>query len=629
MPNTQSTLQQSQIITTNKVMHVHELLSIVSQINKAEFQRKSYWRRNSYIDVKKNKKTPTFNNYIKYLYKYLNSGIGISLGVSISDNKEKYTIIDGNNRINAIINFVKRPLWVFKYEFESYIDVLRKYIPEEDIENISYKQLYDYRRLKNLSTIYKYCQNLKVDQAEQVEDILEKIQRELKIKSNGSNSFLEGVKIIIIENRNGTREEYNNKFLEMNEYDGKLTQSEILAGKLYDIPIILKDTDISYKLIKYILEYYDDRDEGEILSIDKTIKKNIDNINAFELFVGIQYLMNEYSKGVISKYSGDNGLALIFKIVKIYSDSKNIDKNSVKNINISEFINILIKVSTIISNVLESVSCDADLDNKLFIKNSDIKVKKNNLYILCITILILIKNNVSDKDIIKKSTIAICYHIICNKIKNEEDSSEYYDKIVYLKNKDRLKYDAGGSFIDNQCNMIYNKNPQFIFENIKKSDMEDALSIWCNQANKPKSYKKKGKKRRQINIVERMIYSILFRTIVSQNDLHDKKMSIEHLVCYSSSYKGNIDIDRLGNKIPIPLDSNIKRSNKHISEYKKLCPEYYSNYIDKLMSSDDYDSIVNYNQQNSPLIHNNSNYEAVCERNKEYYIKKVVEYLFK
>ena len=121
---------------------------------------------------------------------------------------------------------------------------------------------------------------------------------------------------------------------------------------------------------------------------------------------------------------------------------------------------------------------------------------------------------------------------------------------------------------------------------------------------------------------------MLFRTIVSQHDLHNKKMSNEHLVPYSSYYKGNVDIDRLGNKIPIPLDPNRKRSNKHINEYKNLCPEYYSNYMDKLMSSDDYNSIVIYNQQNSSVIDNNSNYETVCKRNEEFYINKVVEYLF-
>lgn len=624
MPNTQSIFQQSGIITTNKVMLVHELFNIILQIDKAEFQRKSHWRRNCYIDTK-NKKIPTFNKYIKYLYKYLNSGIGLSFGVSISDNKEKYTIIDGNNRLNAIIKFIKHPLWVFEYEFKPYIDVLRKYIPEKDIFEISYKQFYDYRRLKDLPTIQKYCQNLKGEEYEKVQESLYNIQEKLKINSSGSTSFLDGVKIVIIENRNGTRKEYNNKFIEMNEHDGQLTASQMLAGTLYSIPIVLKDTRISYKVVEYISKYYDDRDKGEILSIDKTIKKKHDNINAFELFVGIQDLMNEYSNGIILKYSHDNGLALIFKIVKIYSDSKEIDENTVKNINISEFINILIKTSTIISKVFERFTCSAD--HQLFIKNSDIKLKKNNLYILCITILSLIKKNVSDKDIIIKTTRAICYHAICNKIKNEEEGSEHYEQIVSLKNKDKLKYEAGGSFIDNLCKKIYQEDPYYIDKNIEEDDIKNSLSIWNNQNNKPKPYKKKGKKRRQINMIERMVFSIIHGKFVSQQDLK-YKMSIEHLVTFSALYEGNIDIDRLGNKIPIPFKENIKRSNKHINKYKKLCPEYYSKYMDKLMSSEDYDSIVCYDEKKSPVIKNNSNYETVCKRNEEFYINKVVEYLF-
>lgn len=631
MVNTQSKFQQSNIITECIIKNVKELENIIPLMDKAEFQRQSYWVKNSNNVKNKKNAPPSYNEYIKYLYKYRNSGDGLTFGVSISDNKVKYIIIDGNNRLNAIMKFIKYPLWVFEFELKPYIDILRKYnIPEEDIFKINYKQIYDYKRLeKSLPNIYKICENFEYKQVKEIEDAIFNIQEYLIIDSPyaSSSSFLEAVKITITECKNGTRKEYNNKFIEMNKYDGQLTASQMLAGTLYPIPIVLQDNTISsYKLIKYITNYYNLRDEGEILSIDKTIKKDFDNINAFELFVGIQDLMNEYSNGIILKYSDDNGLALIFKIVKIYSDSKEIDENCVKNINIPKFINILIKISTIISKVFERFTCSAD--HQLFIKNSDIKLKKNNLYILCITILSLIKNNVSDKDIIRKTTIAVCYHAICNKIKNEEDGSEYYDKIVSLKNKDKLKYEAGGSFIDNLCRRINEEDPRFIFENITEIDIELALSIWCNQNNKPKPYKKKGKKRRQINMIEGMIFSMLYRKFVSQHDLEDKKMSVEHLVTFSSVYKGNIDIDTLGNKIPIPFKENIKRSNKHIDEYKKLCPDYYSKYINQLMSSEDYDSIVYYDEKKSPVINDNSNYETVCKRNEKYYINKVVEYLF-
>ena len=625
-----STLEQSNIITTVVTKNVKEIENIIPLIDKAEFQRKSYWVINS-NNVKNKKKNPppSFNEYIKYLYKYLNSGDGISFGVSISDNKEKYTIIDGNNRLNAIIQFINRPLFVFQFELKTYIDVLRKYISDEVIFKINYKQIIDYKRLPlSLPNIYKICENLDYKQFEEIEDSIFNLQKYLEIDSPhaSSKTFLAAVKITITKCRNGTRKEYNAKFIEMNKHAGQLTASQMLAGTLYPIPIVLQDNNISYKLIKYITNFYNLRDEGEILSIDKTIKKDIDNINAFELFVGIQYLMNEYSNKTILKFADDKGLALIFKIVKIYYNSKEIDENSVKNINISEFINILIKTSTIISKVVERFTCKAD--HKLFIKNSDIKLKKNNLYILCITILSLIKNNVSDQDIIIKTTRAITFHAICNKLKNEEEGSEHYEQIVSLKNKDKLKYEAGGSFIDNQCATIYNKNPQLIFENITKIDIEHALSIWCNQNNKPKPYKIKGKKRRQINMIERMVFSIIYRKFVSQHDLQEEKMSVEHLVPYSSNYQGNIDIDRLGNKIPIPFKENIKRSNKHIKEYKNLCPEYYSKNMDKLMSSEDYNSIVVYDEKKSPVINNNSNYETVCKRNEEFYINKVIEYLF-
>ena len=54
------------------------------------------------------------------------------------------------------------------------------------------------------------------------------------------------------------------------------------------------------------------------------------------------------------------------------------------------------------------------------------------------------------------------------------------------------------------------------------------------------------------------------------DDFLKNKFWIEHIFPFSSSWTDNIDIDRLGNIIPIIDKLNSKRNTKHISEYKTL-----------------------------------------------------------
>ena len=115
--------------------------------------------------------------------------------------------------------------------------------------------------------------------------------------------------------------------------------------------------------------------------------------------------------------------------------------------------------------------------------------------------------------------------------------------------------------------------------------------------------------------------------------LLDNKFSIEHIIPFSSNWKNeDIDIDRLGNKIPIINEINIKRSNNHIKIYEKLDEKYeFMKFISDIKPTYQiYDNIVNHpGGKPSPEIIDNNKYNDFCKKNEIIYINNFINCLFK
>ena len=115
----------SEITKQNKtidstVWTIEQLQSFYKDIKKPKFQRKMRWT----VKPTSNDKISNFKEYIDFLIKYKNSQIPIALGEYINNNKRKFSISDGNNRIHAIIYFLQCP---YKTH-DKYYDNIIKYI---------------------------------------------------------------------------------------------------------------------------------------------------------------------------------------------------------------------------------------------------------------------------------------------------------------------------------------------------------------------------------------------------------------------------------------------------------------------------------------------------------------------
>jgi hypothetical protein len=601
----------------NKQWSVKNLVDLLPMIIKPKFQRKGRW----VINPQK-KKCPSYSEYIKFLYRTKNSVDVLSFGTIIKNNKQNYINIDGNNRINAIVEFVRKPLLILHDKFSDKLNILNKYIDNDILYNIQYDEICDFRRLKDITPINEIVSKLSREEYDIVEDIFVEIQENLLL--NDKSKFTECVKLNINIFNDGSYDEYNNIFKSINTHSNELSENELLASMLYSNNIILKpDNNNNFKLIQQIKSFYDNRDKNEVLCNSNNNNSFTNTINIFDYMVGLQNLLNK-ENSIIPEYN-TNGLGLIFKLYKIVYNKNCLDNTCFNDLDTEYFTNILINMNNILANIFNKLFSNK-LNNRLFGNSCMISrhFKKNNLYILCTSILSLLKNNYDNEYIINNLIKPVFYHML---IKYIPKTDEYNEEITILKDMDLLKYEAGGSYIDNQCKRIYKSEPHYLYNNINEELFIKILSKIIYHSNNITNEKLRVRnKRKSLNFVHKIIYSIIFKTKVPIDWLITE-YSIEHIIPFSSAYEGELDLDRFGNLFPISLYHNKKRSNKNINLYNDICPEYYNTFIKKLCDDIEYNNIIEYNNK-KPVIINNKLYEDLCYKNEKLIIDIIIKYLF-
>lgn len=146
---------------TTETWSLKKLAEKKDKIVKSQFQRNSNW---SLHPNPKNEKKSNIRDYIIFLSNIGHSVLPISLGEYISNNEIRYSVIDGNNRINAIITFLDHPLKVFPDLKLALFDVLDEIMnnKEEDketiqelkeqIHNLNYEKISTFRRVSDILT---------------------------------------------------------------------------------------------------------------------------------------------------------------------------------------------------------------------------------------------------------------------------------------------------------------------------------------------------------------------------------------------------------------------------------------------------------------------------------------------
>ena len=607
----------------NEQWSVKQLMSKIDNkdITKPKFQRKKKWD-----TLPKKNISPNDYAYIKFLYDTENSVHAITFGQESNSKGIIYSNIDGNNRINAIKHFMDRPFEIFS----EYLTDLFKIFDGINSENIlkikdifkslSYKQIIKMKtpakffRQENKYPLFEEIR----EKEEDIEQEVEKIQKKLMI--NESDCFDDTVKINVNLFEGYNTDELCKTFEDINKYNSKLTETELLACRLHNIcNFTINDKPFETELNECIKEYYKDKSNQEVLDCYEFEEENI---NAHDFIVGFQNLCNQ-KYNFIGKTEVD-GLSLFFKLWKSLYNSF-IDTFTTENIN--DFIKKINYSCDILKDTISNIFTD-NINNKLFNNSCQDKLKtlkKNNLFIIMSSIIGYKNKNINNDKIVTSLEKCLLYHFFVSDIKCKINRDEYY-------NVDEIHGMTGKSTIDKTAKNLLS-NPETISNKLDTNLFNKLLNQLFSEMNTPyerklPNGKNKNDKRRKLKFFEKTLMFYYYKGKIPTNML-DNEFSIEHIMPNSSEWDLELDKDRTGNLIPIISTINSQRQNKHIDLYKKTKEgTKFCEFIKDIIPNDEeYNTIIQHDRK--PTIINNEKYNEMCHENEKIYLLNFINSLFK
>ena len=610
----------------NEQWSVKELISKINnqEISKPKFQRKRKW------DITpKNENNPNETSYIQFLFDTENSVHAITFGQETNSQKICFSNIDGNNRINAIKHFIDRPFDLFDsylIELNELIDSLK--LDKEDaailkhiFSNLSYSEIVNFKynvyfNKNGYEILYTKIKGFRDEFEKIIED---KIQTKLKLKK--SENFDSNVKINVNLFEGYNTDELCKTFEDINKYNSKLTDTELLACRLFnETDFVIADMIFKTELEECITEYYKNKANGEVLNC-YNYDPTIDKINAHDFIVGFQNLCHR--KYDFIDETGVDGSSLFFKLYKALYGSY---INAFTSKNVNEFKETIMDSCGILNQIILSIFTDK-INSKLFNNTCQDKLhtlKKNNMCLILSSI-IGYKHKKTDTFLIKKSVEkCLLYHFMVSDLKDKDKREDF-------KNSDSITFRAGGAFIENVTKNLLS-TPEIISNKLSKEIFNSLLSQLYLEVNTPyerklENGKYKNDKRRHLKFFEKTIMFYFYKERIPINIL-ENEFSIEHICPNSSEWDGEIDKDRTGNLIPIISTINSSRGNRHISEYYKAKNgESFCEFIrDIIPGFEVYDKIVSHERK--PTIINNDLYNNMCAENEEKYKQNFIGQLF-
>ena len=613
-------------IIKNEQWNVKQLITKINnqEISKPKFQRKRKW------DIlPKSDNIPNEKAYIQFLYDTENSVHAITFGQE-TNSRNIYSNIDGNNRINAIKHFIDKPFEIFNDYLDNLINEIQKInLNQEDKEtlinifsNLSYEEIMNFKynlffNKNGYSDLYTRIQIYR----DLIGDILlEEIQTKLKI--NRSEYFDLNVKINVNLFEGYNIDELCKTFEDINKYNSKLTETELLACRLFnEFNFEITDRIFKTELEECIKEYYNTKADGEVL-ICYNYNPMVDKINAHDFIVGFQNLCNKKYPNIIDKTDVD-GLSLFFKLYKALYNSYN---DTFTTDNITDFKEKILYSCDVLDQIINSIFTNK-INDKLFNNTCQDKLntlKKNNLFMLLSSIIGYKRKNEHISIINNNIEKCLLFHFFVSDLKNK-------DKREYFKNYDSITYRAGGSFIENITKNLLS-NPENISNKLTIELFNDVIYELYNESNNPyerklENGKNKNNKRRPLKFFEKTIMFYFYKEKIPINML-ENDFSIEHICPNSSEWNGELDKDRTGNLIPIISTINNIRSNKHICEYYKTehGRTFFTYIKDIIPEINEYDLIVSHEKK--PMIISNDLYDKMCKENEKKYQQNLIDCLF-
>lgn len=523
----------------NRVYSLADVSALLESIIKPKFQRKLQWS----VLPGKSQTQSNFQEYIDFLrYATRYESNGISLGEQIMNNKIIYYVIDGNNRLNALFTFLTLPFLIYP----NYLREFEKFIESSELETISKMSLNDIHEFRTIRKLFPENE-FSSEKCEQIEETMFIIREKFMFMSKSCQDV---IKINFSIYKNGTFDEYCKVFAMSNRYFSKLSENHLLASTLYHTTCQIENQNHSDKIFEYINKYYENRDDGEVLE-----SQVVDDYNVFDYILALQNYCHDICEWIPTFDNVDGGgLALFFKIFKCIEDKPCISPDIFTNENVNKFICSMVDVSMILKQCRYQLLQNGNM-NENFLKNfkSEEKfLRKNNIFVIIASILSIIKNDsiITGEMLVKMVNKVLFFHILCESLADDESN-------LIQREQDKLKYQAGGKFIEAKCQKIWRDSPFMIFESIQRETFLQLFHSYIAQ-------ERENEKKRKFSLLNKMIYSCV--SLNEYNFLINVSKKVENVNLYRV---GNIKFE----ETTLPFQFRNRKTLDNAQLYNLTCLE--------------------------------------------------------
>lgn len=568
------------------------------ELLKPQMQRSACWH---FMPSKTEDRTNNYD-FIKFITQAGNLVNPLIMLERIHNNSKKLFMVDGNNRLNAIINFIKQPLKLLGGDLLSpdFLAELRY-----ELSKISLSELLEYPSITELCEVKNLTQILEKNAETFPRTDMIRSYKETIAKLRNM-SFMT-IEVPITKFEGLSDKQLVELYAGLNRTGVKLTEQDILASTTSFITYKADEISNYDELREIATKYYNNMNDHEVLSVDF----KIDSLNLFEVITALKVkLRNEYS--FLPAY-GNNTQKLEF----LFQWYRYLFGEFETKVNIDEFQRNVLMVFNTIGLITKNMFVK-EIKSKM-LSDKKVLLGKQHMTIIFLYLYKHIASPGNQRGVIDKLAV------------EQVRRNIYYVQI--------LEYCAGKKIVRSNAekNVTFKGRSGLVMmaDRVKKSGFNIAeldLSAPSREhfielinyamegsVDEPK---KQRAKRKPVNKFYAMLLSEYFRSIVPLAQLENEK-DVEHIIPFSSKFvEGKLgDIDRIGNLTLIDHEVNSKRGNQRITDEfiqkHKLCNLAYP-------TEREYNTICN----DLGDIRSLDNYNEMCGRRERVFLDCIVDRLF-
>jgi hypothetical protein len=543
-----------------------------NKVQKPYLQRKKKWSHERNVA------------FIRFLLKVRNAVMQFVFNKRIIDVREIWFVWDGNNRSNAILEFVKAPLTILSELIPS------EYPKEiqEKLQTCSLKTIMDYFSLADFCDEHDartwYNQMI----AREIEAPFKEMVKELK-----RIDFLNiKLPITIFD---GADDEYMvGVYTSVNQPGDPIALQDVIAAKVFNNRY--EPTELThYNSIKsYVDDYYNKTEEALELNMDGCDTATA--MNLYQILFGFQMHLNKTHPRLIEMPGKckDTCLDIMFEL---YRSLTMTEFQRIPDLN--AFLVKIEKCIGIVADIRERVmSATINLNKEC--ASLDTFLAKNALMMLIGYIYREYDARINDESLKQEVMRIVIYKLLCDCVEDKGEKAKY---IIHNKiHHNNFKFGITTKLKDIQ------RHPES-FVPINKNAVMELLHFVNNEQQMITNV------RHKINKFQIMCMSLYYNKRVPRDYITNKK-DLDHIIpisCVDS--ESPICINRLGNLMLIDAAINKKKGNRQLSDaFIQDNGLGYYNYP----TESEYASICHKNK-----IVNYTKYNEMCERREQSFFKVV------